>query len=104
MSMTVVAAINVAAKIRGFLSSVMLEIAPGIYTSPIINAGVRDRLWSVVEDWYEEQEEGYIVMTWYHPEADAKQYIRSLGTPRKDIVNIDGVLLVYSAGKSRATK
>ena len=32
--MTVVVTVSVEARYRGFLASVMLEIAPGVYTSP----------------------------------------------------------------------
>ena len=32
--MTVVVTVNVEGRYRGFLASVMLEIAPGVYTSP----------------------------------------------------------------------
>lgn len=32
--MTVVVTVNVESRYRGFLASTMLEIAPGVYTSP----------------------------------------------------------------------
>ena len=45
--MTVVVTINVAARYRGFLASAMLEIAPGVYTSPNMTSGIRGRVWEV---------------------------------------------------------
>ena len=44
MSMTVVVTRNVAPRFRGFLASVMLEIAPGVYTAPEMSKGVRERV------------------------------------------------------------
>ena len=32
----------------------MLEIAPGVYTAPNLNAAVRDRVWTVLSDWFGE--------------------------------------------------
>ena len=38
--MTVVVTINVEARYREFLASAMLEIAPGVYTSPQMTSGI----------------------------------------------------------------
>ncbi|MEO0813153.1 MAG: type I-E CRISPR-associated endoribonuclease Cas2e, partial [Myxococcota bacterium] len=38
--MTVIVTRNVPMRFRGFLASCMLEIAPGVYTSPGMNRGV----------------------------------------------------------------
>lgn len=51
--MTVVVTRNVAPLYRGFLASVMLEIAPGVYTSPAISKGVRERVWNVLSVWFD---------------------------------------------------
>lgn len=48
--MTLAVTRDVAARFRGFLASCMLEIAPGVYTSPKMNRAVRERVWSVVQD------------------------------------------------------
>ena len=37
--MTVIVTVNVEARYRGFLASAMLEIAPGVYTSPNMTGG-----------------------------------------------------------------
>ena len=62
--MTVVVTVNVEGRYRGFLASVMLEIAPGVYTSPQMTTGIRDRIWDVLTRWYYELGQGAIVMTW----------------------------------------
>ena len=92
--MTVVVTVNVEGRYRGFLASVMLEIAPGVYTSPQMTDGIRERIWEVLTRWYYQLGQGSIVMTWRDPTAVAQQRIRTLGESPKDIVEADGVYLV----------
>ena len=92
--MTVVVTTNVAARYRGFLASAMLEIAPGVYTSPDMTSGIRGRVWEVLARWYDEMQEGSIVMTWREPSAVGGQRIRILGEAPKEIVDADGIYLV----------
>ena len=92
--MTVVVTINAEARYRGFLASAMLEIAPGVYTSPQMTSGIRERIWDVVSRWYYELGQGSIVMTWRDPAAVGEQRIRTLGEAPKEIVDADGVYLV----------
>ena len=89
-----VVTVNVEARYRGFLASVMLEIAPGVYTSPNITSGIRRRVWDVLAEWYEEMQQGSIVMTWREPSAVGGQRIQVLGEAPKEIVDADGVYLV----------
>ena len=77
--MTVIVTVNVEGRYRGFLASAMLEIAPGVYTSPNMTSGIRDRIWDVLAGWYYELGQGSIVMTWRDPGAVSEQEIRSLG-------------------------
>ncbi len=92
--MTVVVTVNVEARYRGFLASVMLEIAPGVYTSPRMTSGIRDRIWDVLSKWHYDSGRGAIVMTWSDPTAVGEQRIRLLGEAPKAIVDADGVYLV----------
>ena len=92
--MTVVVTINVEGRYRGFLASVMLEIAPGVYTSSQMTSGIRERVWAVLIRWYDHLGQGSIVMTWRDPSAVGEQRIRTLGEPPKEIVDADGVHLV----------
>ena len=92
--MTVIVTINVAARYRGFLASAMLEIAPGVYTSPNMNSGIRKRVWNVLTQWYEQMQQGAIVMTWREPSAVGGQRIQVLGEAPKEIVDADGIFLV----------
>ena len=102
MTMTVVVTRNVAPRFRGFLTSVMLEIAPGVYSGPRMSRGVRDRIWNVLSDWYgaggtasvRPEEAAAIVMTWVDKDAPGGQRIETLGLPPKTLVEADGILLV----------
>ena len=92
--MTVVVTVNVEARYRGFLASAMLEIAPGVYTSPQMTSGIRERIWDVLREWYYELGQGSIVMTWRDPSAVGEQRIYTLGEAPKEIVDADGVYMV----------
>ena len=92
--MTVVVTVNVESRYRGFLASAMLEIAPGVYTAPMMTTGIRERIWDVLSRWYHELGQGSIVMTWRDPTAIGEQSIRTLGEAPKSIVDADGVYLV----------
>ena len=92
--MTVVVTVNVEGRYRGFLASAMLEIAPGVYTSPQMTSGIRERIWDVLTRWYSQTGSGAIVITWRDPSAPGQQQIRTLGEAPKEIVDADGVYLV----------
>lgn len=105
MSMTVVVTRNVSGRFRGFLASVMCEIAPGVYTAPRMSRGVRDRVWSVLEGWWKLGDDAMIVMTWPDSVLPGGQEVRVLGGPpayetnepakpsKRDLVKHDGVYL-----------
>ena len=94
MAMTMVVTRDVEMRYRGFLTSVMLEIAPGVYVAPDLSAGVRDRVWSVLSDWYDALQRGAIVMVWRESTATGALAMVMLGEPPKEIVDADGILLV----------
>ena len=47
MPMTVVVTTALPDRFRGFLASCMCEVAPGVFTSPNMSDGVRQRVWGV---------------------------------------------------------
>ena len=94
MPMTVVVTRNVAPRFRGFLASCMLEIAPGVYTSPRMTKAIRQRMWQVCEQWYEELCEGSLVITWRDPKEECGQGVLLLGEPAKDLRDHEGLLVV----------
>jgi CRISPR-associated protein Cas2 len=93
MPMTVVATVDVAPRIRGFLASCMLEVAPGIYTAPRMTRAVRQRVWSILEEWHAELGAGGIVMTWRDVSLPGGQGVATLGVPPKQLQDADGIFL-----------
>lgn len=94
MPMAMVVTRNVEDRYRGFLTSVMLEVAAGTYVAPDMSAGVRARTWSVIADWWNTLRTGSIVMVWRDIQSVGNLRIEVLGEPPKEIVDADGVLLV----------
>ena len=96
--MTIVVTRDVAPRIRGFLASCMIEIAPGVYTAPRLSVAVRDRVWAVIVEWFEELGGRSIVMTWQDPRAPSGQVVRVVGEPPVELVDHDGVILSRRPG------
>ena len=91
--MTVVVTNDVASRTRGFLASCMLEVAPGVYTSPKLTAAVRERIWTVLVEWHGRWPGGSVLMTWPDAAAQGGQALRVIGLPQKLLVDHDGVIL-----------
>jgi len=88
---------DVEQRYRGFLGSVMLELAPGVYASPRMSPAVRERLWSVVSDWHATLGQGSVTMTWRDKSAPGGLRVQAVGEPPKDIVEHEGSLIVRRA-------
>ncbi len=92
-AMTVVVTRNVSPRIRGFLASTMLEVAPGVYSAPRQSPAVRERIWKVLEEWFALEQDAAIVMLWREPAMPGEQAVRTLGTPPVGLVEIDGLII-----------
>jgi CRISPR-associated protein Cas2 len=93
MGLVVIVTSDVADRFRGFLASVMLEIAPTVYISPRMNAGVRARTWGVLSDWHNAEPRGSVVMVWRDVNETGGVGIATLGTPPRELVEVDGLWL-----------
>jgi len=103
--MTVVVTRNVPDRFRGFLASCMVEIAPGVYTNPGLSEAVRNRLWSVCCDWAGIlPSDGGVLMTWNAAGMPGGQGVVTLGWPRKELYEVDGIWLVREAPRSLETE
>ena len=91
MSLVTIVTRDVAERFRGFLSSVMLEVAPCTYVSPRMNKGVRERVWQVLGEWHAVQPQGSVAMIWREREAIGGVGLAYLGTPGKQLTEIDGM-------------
>lgn len=94
MPLTIIVTRDVEMRYRGFLTSIMLEVSPGVYVAPEMSAAVRGRVWSVVADWWLVLGRGSLTMVWRDSAAVGCLSIETLGEPAKMIVDADGVLLV----------
>lgn len=93
MSLAVVVTRDVADRFRGFLASVMLEVAPTVYVSPRMNKGVRERVWQVLCDWHDDEPRGSVVMIWRDGSAVGGVGLTHLGSPPRELVEADGMWL-----------
>ncbi|MGR6035174.1 MAG: type I-E CRISPR-associated endoribonuclease Cas2e [Candidatus Nitrosoglobus sp.] len=93
MALVVIVTRDVADRFRGFLASVMLEVAPTVYISPRMNAGVRVRTWKVLSDWHSSELRGSIVMVWRDMNETGGVGIATLGSPPRELVELDGLWL-----------
>jgi CRISPR-associated protein Cas2 len=84
---------DVADRFRGFIGSVMLEVSPGVYISPRMSKGVRERTWSVLVDWHGHEPHGSVVMVWRDLDATGGVGLAHLGSPPRELVEVDGLWL-----------
>ena len=94
MPLTVIVTRDVEARYRGFLTSIMLEVSVGVYVAPDMSTGVRERVWNVLNNWWDSLHRGSLVMVWRDKGATGHLRIETLGEPPKKIVDADGILLV----------
>ncbi len=94
MPMTVVVVRDVADRYRGFLSSLMPEVAPGVLVSPDLTRGVRERAWAVLSVWWDGAPGGSVVMTWRDDARPGRLGLLTLGLPKRELIDLDGALLV----------
>lgn len=98
MPLCIVVTRNVEMRYRGFIGSVMLEIAPGVYVGPRLSKAVRERVWDVLSDWHATLQNGSIVMTWRDASAPGGIRVLTLGEAPKELVEHEGSLLVRKDG------
>jgi len=94
MPMTVCITRDVPDRTRGFLSSVMPELAPGIYVSGDLSQAVRDRILTVLTEWhYATATQGSVILVWKEQAQAGGIGIKAIGTPKREIIDLDGVLV-----------
>jgi len=84
---------DVDGRFHGFLASVMLEVAPNVFISPRMNTGVRERVWKVLSDWHNSEPRGSVVMVWRDLNEIGGVGLAYLGTPPRELVEMDGMWL-----------
>ena len=94
MPMTLVVTRDVADRYRGFLASIMPELAPGVYVAPELSKGVRQRITTVLTDWWAGLPGGSIVMAWKDDASAGRLALFTLGLPPVSLADVDGMLMV----------
>lgn len=94
MALVVIVTNNVAPRFRGYLASVMLEVAPTVYISPRMNPRVRERVWQTLSDWYNSLPQGSLVMVWRDLNETGGVGIKTLGEAPTTLTDVDGLWLV----------
>lgn len=93
MALVMIVTRDVADRFHGFLASVMLEVAPKVFVAPRMNKGVRERTWGVVSDWHGQEPRGSLVMVWRDLNEVGGIGLAHLGTPPRELVELDGMWL-----------
>ena len=93
MPMTVIVTRDVADRYWGFIASIMPEVAAGVFTAPDLTRGVRERMWSVLADWWGQKPGGSVLMVWRDDKAPTGLGVASLGEPSRELADLDGVLV-----------
>ena len=91
MALVMIVVRDVADRFHGFLASVMLEVAPNNIVAPRMNKGVRERTWKIVTGWYSHEPRGSLVVVWRDLNETGGIGIAHLGTPSRELVEIDGM-------------
>jgi CRISPR-associated protein Cas2 len=94
MPMTLVVTRDVADRYRGFLSSIMPEVAPGVYVTPELSKSVRNRITIVLSDWWTNLPGGSIVMAWKDDAAAGRLALFTLGLPPVTLADVNGILMM----------
>lgn len=93
MPMTIIVTRNVSDRTRGFLASSMLELSAGVYSAPRLSAAVRERIWTVLENWWPFETDASIIMVWAENKVPVGQAVQTLGLPPIELLEIDGIVL-----------
>ncbi len=91
--MTIVVTRNVENRIRGFLASIMLEIAPGVYISPRLNTRVHEQMINVLKSYWMNLENQGIVVCWNDKKVPCGIGLFVMGSPPTSICDYDGLFL-----------
>lgn len=98
MPMTLAVTRNAAPRVRGFLASVMLEVAPGVYTAPRMTKAVRQRVQRVMLDWIDDfPADSGLLLAWPDTHAPSGQALWIIGDTKTTLVDHDGVIMARKA-------
>lgn len=88
---------NASDRIRGYLSSVMLEIDSGVYLNTVESPVVRQNIWNTVLDW--RSPELFAVMIFKSKSSPGGIALETLGTSPVSLKVVDGLILTCRVEK-----
>ena len=88
--MLVICLSDVADRFHGFLRSAMLNPHPGVYLAMDLDAGSRERIWAILEGWWEAEPRGMGMMLWRDPQAPMRIRMASFGAARRTLLDFEG--------------
>lgn len=87
--MVVICLTDVADRFHGFLRSIMLNVHPGVYVSMDLDTGSRNRVWTILEDWWNQEPRGQAIMIYRDKSKPMDMDFRILGGTKRPIVEYD---------------
>lgn len=90
--MVVICLNAVADRFHGYLRSIMLNVHPGVFLAMDLDAGTRRRVFETVEEWWNADPRGSLVLIWKNPAEPSAIEIKNLGEAKRDIIEYEGVL------------
>ena len=91
--MNVVITRDVPPRHRGFLASCMLEVTPGVYVSPHMTSGARERIWAILLAWEPLISGGSITMLWPAPKSSSGVGLKVMWVPPRSFIDHEGLWL-----------
>ncbi|CCG07921.1 type I-E CRISPR-associated endoribonuclease Cas2e [Pararhodospirillum photometricum] len=98
--MILICASNTVDRVHGFLRSCMLNPHPGVYVSVTLDAGSRERVWTILEGWWNAEPQGTLLMMYKAKEKPMGLDFRSLGVPKRTVVERDGIYMLITKTKN----
>ena len=104
MSLTLIVTRDVEDRYRGFLGSLMLEVAPGVYVAPRLSKATRERVVAVIGGWHALLRRGSLTIIWRASDQPGGIGLLTFGEAPKDVAEVDGLLLMRRPLRSQTSE
>lgn len=81
-------------RFSGFLHSVAMELAPGMFLAADFDRAAFDRVWRTLEEWHAHWPEGWIIAVLPAKKVRHPPELRALGVPPRTLIELDGLYLL----------
>jgi CRISPR-associated protein Cas2 len=101
---TIIVTRNVKPRVRGFLASTAVEVAPGVYCGARVSRSVRERIWVVLTEWFTSEKDTSIVMIWTDSSTISGLEIRALGAPPIQLTELVGLIVAKRSMENHSSQ